>query len=104
MYWTTSPRGEVHWTPSQNGHSGHNTTLVYTTPSILRHIFARPNFLVQNPLSYTTTTLDNATFRISVLSFKEVVNARIPFIYVHLKYIRFHLGTTWELHLLLGTL
>jgi hypothetical protein len=38
---------------------------VYDT-SILRHVFARPNFLVQNSLFYTTTTLDNTTFRISV--------------------------------------
>jgi hypothetical protein len=43
-----------------------NTTLFYTTPSILQHVFARPNFLVQNSLFYTTTTLDNVTFRISV--------------------------------------
>ena len=40
-----------------------STTLVYTTPSILRHIFVRPNFLVQNSLSYTNMTLDNTTFR-----------------------------------------
>ena len=39
------------------------TTLIYTTPSILRHIFARPNFLVQNFLFYTAMTLDNVTFR-----------------------------------------
>ena len=45
-----------------------NTTLVYMTPSILRHVFARPNFLVRNSLFYTTTTLDNAAVRISVLS------------------------------------
>ena len=48
-----------------------NMTLVYTTPSILRHIFARPNFEVHNSLFYTTTTLDNATFRISVLSYQR---------------------------------
>ena len=46
-----------------------NMTLIYTTPSMLRHIFARPNFLVQNPLFYTTATLDNVTFRISVSSY-----------------------------------
>ena len=46
-----------------------NKTLVYTTPSILRHIFARPSFLVQSSLCYTTTTHDNATFRIYVLSY-----------------------------------
>jgi hypothetical protein len=46
-----------------------STTLVYTTPSILRHIFARPNFLVQNSLFYTTMTLDNTTFRACILSY-----------------------------------
>ena len=46
-----------------------NTTLIYTTPSILQHIFARQDFLVQNSLFYTTTTLDNVTLRISVLSY-----------------------------------
>jgi hypothetical protein len=35
-----------------------STTLVYMTPSILRHIFARPNYLVQNSLFNTTMTLD----------------------------------------------
>ena len=35
-----------------------NTTPVYTTPSTLRHIFARPNFfLVPNSLFYTTNLL-----------------------------------------------
>jgi hypothetical protein len=37
---------------------------------------------------------------------KEVVDATILFIYVVMyiyKYIHFHLGTTWELHLSLGT-
>ena len=43
-----------------------NTTLVYMAPLILRHCFARPNFLVQNSLFYVATTLDNVTFRISV--------------------------------------
>ena len=33
------------------------------------YIFARPNFLVQNSLFYTTITLDNATLRISVFSY-----------------------------------
>ena len=46
-----------------------NSTLVYTTPLILRNIFARPNFFIQNSLFLTTTTLDNATFKISVLSY-----------------------------------
>ena len=46
-----------------------NTTLIHTTPSILRHIFARPNFLVQISFFYMTTALDNATFRMSVLSY-----------------------------------
>jgi hypothetical protein len=35
-----------------------------------------------------------------VCHIKEVVDAKIPFIYVmyvHSKYIHFHLGTTWEL-------
>ena len=59
-----------------------NMTLVYMTPSILRHIFARTNFLVQNSLFYMTTTLDNATFRTYVCHFKEVVDAIIPFICV----------------------
>ena len=45
-----------------------NTTLVYTTLLVLR-LFARPNFLVQNSLFYTTPTLDNATFKIPVLSY-----------------------------------
>ena len=45
-----------------------NTTLIYTTSVILRHIFARPKILVQNSLIYTSTTLDNETFRIFVLS------------------------------------
>jgi hypothetical protein len=40
-----------------------NRTLVYSTPSILRHIFARPKFLGQNYLFYTATTLNNTTFR-----------------------------------------
>ena len=44
------------------------SNLVSTTPSILRHIFAKPNFVIQNSLYYTTMTLDNATIRISVLS------------------------------------
>ena len=35
---------------------------------ILRHIFAITNFLVQNSLFYTTTTLDNTTFRACILS------------------------------------
>jgi hypothetical protein len=30
-------------------------TLVYMIPSILRHMFARPSFLVQNSFFYTTT-------------------------------------------------
>ena len=42
---------------------------VNMTSSILQHIFARPNFLVQYSLFYTTTTLDNATFRIFALSY-----------------------------------
>jgi hypothetical protein len=46
-----------------------STTIVYTTPSILQHIFARLNFLVQNSLFYTTTTLDNTTFRACILSY-----------------------------------
>ena len=46
-----------------------STTLVYMTPSILRHIFVRPNFLVQNSLFYMTTTLDNMTFRACILSY-----------------------------------
>ena len=46
-----------------------NTTRVCMTRSILRHIFARPNILVQNPLFYMTMTLDNMTFiRISISS------------------------------------
>ena len=59
-----------------------NTTLVYTTPLILRHNFARPNLLVQNSIFYTTTTLDNATVRTPFCHIKDVVNAKIPFIYV----------------------
>ena len=46
-----------------------NMTLIYKTPSILRDIFARPYFLVQNALLYTNTILDNVTFRISILSY-----------------------------------
>ena len=48
-------------------HTNH-MTLIYTTPTILRHIFARPNFLIQNTLFHTTMTLDNATIRTSGLS------------------------------------
>ena len=48
-----------------------NTTLVYKAPAILRHVFACLNFLVQDSLFYTSTTLDNTTFRISVLSFSR---------------------------------
>ena len=44
------------------------SNLANMTPSILQDIFARPNFLVQNSLFYTTETLHNATFRISILS------------------------------------
>ena len=50
---------------------------------MLRHIFARPNFLVQNsPFYIMTTTLDNATIRIPVCHIKEVVTAKILLIYV----------------------
>ena len=45
-----------------------NTTIVYTTSSMIRHIFLRPIFVVPNSLFYTATTLNNATSRISVLS------------------------------------
>ena len=65
------------------------------TPSILRHIFARPNFLVQNSLFHMTTALNNVTFRISVLSYKEVVIVRIAFLYV--MYILNAYIFTWEL-------
>ena len=82
-----------------------NMTLVYTTPSILRHIFARPNFSVQNSFFYTTTTLDDETLKSPFSHIKEVVNVDFFSIYVmySLKHIHFHLGTTWELHLSLGT-
>ena len=46
-----------------------STTLVYMTPSILRHILAWPNFLVQNSLFHMTTTLNNKTFRNSILPY-----------------------------------
>jgi hypothetical protein len=61
------------------------TTLIYTTPLILRHIFARPNFLVQNSLFYMTTILYNTTFRACICHIKEGINAKIPFI--HIMYI-----------------
>ena len=64
-------------------------TLVYATPLILREIFVRAKCLVQNPLFYTTRTLDNATSRIFIFHIKEAVNAKKDFYvcYVHLKYI-----------------
>jgi hypothetical protein len=83
-----------------------NTTLVYTTPSILWHIFVQPIFLVQNSIFYTTSTLHNATFRNirrSVILKRSLMLKFLHLCYVHLKYIHFHLGTTWELHLPLGT-
>ena len=43
-----------------------NTTLVYTT-----HFLARPNFSIQNSLLYMTTTLNNVTFKIYVLSYER---------------------------------
>ena len=67
------------WKKNKNKFSPVQSNLVYTTPSILRHIFARPNFLVQNSF-YTTTTLDNASFTISILSYEVVDDAKISFI------------------------
>ena len=48
-----------------------STTLIYTTPSILRHIFALPNFLVRNYLfclSATEHTHEVATFQYIVVA------------------------------------
>ena len=59
-----------------------NITLVYTTPSILRRIFVDQTLLVQNSLFYTAKTLDNSTFKKIRCHIKEVVNAKIPIIYV----------------------
>ena len=41
----------------------------YSQTSWLQHIFSRPDFLVQNSLVNTSTTFDNATFKIFVLSY-----------------------------------
>ena len=45
-----------------------NMTLVNMTPSMSQNIVVQPNVLVQNYLFYTTTTPNNVTFRIYVLS------------------------------------
>ena len=63
--------------------SSFQSNLVYTTPSILRHIFARPNFVRFKTPSFTRPRhsimrhLESMFCRI-----KEVFNAEIPFIYV----------------------
>ena len=49
---------------------------INTTFSILRHIFAQPNFLAQISLFYTTTALDNATFRSPFCHIEEVVSVK----------------------------
>ena len=51
------------------GWSSYKSNLLNTTPSILRYMFETSNFLAQNSLFYTTTTLDNAIFRIFVVSY-----------------------------------
>ena len=47
----------------------YDTRLIHNILDILTHFFARPNFLVQSSHFNTTLKLDNATVRISVLSY-----------------------------------
>ena len=81
------------------------TSLVNTTPSILQHILRDQTFQFKTP---SFIRLRHSIMRSSESLFchiTEVLNAKFffPLCYIHLKYIHFHLGTTWELHLPLGT-
>ena len=76
-------------------------TIVYTTPSVLRHTLAIPKFLHQTPSFIRPRLSSMRHLESMVCHIEEVVNAKIPFIYicyVQLKYIHFHLETTWGLH------
>ena len=81
---------------------GLRLNLVNTTLSILQHIFVQSNFFSSKLPLYTTTTLDNATLRIFVLSFKQVINAKIPSSMLYTSKIHpFSLGNFtyhWELN------